>query len=436
MFLWRFVAVVVVGCFFYAAGMGEQTTGDSETADRLFQEGQFAEAQAVYSRLVKADPKNFQAMVRLGYLALLENRFKEAEKWLTKAGRIKPEQRQVHLSLAELYQRQDAFRRAATHFRAGGQEVMAKKLESFAGRVPYQLPKKGFEIGVRFVQTDPLPLVEARVNGSQPVYFLIDTGGGELILSTDLAKQVGAVEFGGTTGLLAAGPTTLQNGRIDSLILGDLEIRNLPVKILERRFFAAGAPGKTVDGIIGTIVLYHFLATLDYVRGELVLRPRTKKVLTQFEKQTKKGGAIVVPFWMAGDHFILAWGRINDSRPMLWFVDTGLAGGGFIGSAATLKEAGIEVPAPSAVPAGAVVGQTSPFVVEKLSLGDAVEHRISGLQGQFSAFSGIRLDGIISHQFFRPYALTLDFEKMRLFLQKGTKLASLQEQSSLGQAVP
>jgi tetratricopeptide (TPR) repeat protein len=403
------------------AARDEKDEVEQGPAEKLFRAGKFSEAERAYARLREADPKNYQATFRLGHLALLENRFKDAEKWLLKAVGLQPDARQAKSLLAEAYYRQDQFARAAPLFRAAGQEVIAKKLESFGKRVPYQLPKKDFEVHVKFLQTDPLPLISARVNGSEPANFLIDTGGAEVILGAEFAKQVGAVEVGQTSGLLAAGPASFGNGRIDSFVLGDFEVRHLPIKILDAGYFAGGAPGKKVDGIVGTVFLYHFLSTLDYVNGELILRPRSRQSLTRWEELAKKAPMITVPFWMASDHFILAWGRINDSQPLLWFVDTGLAGRGFIGTDATLKEAGIETGAPpgeGATPSGAVVARTAPFVVEKLALGDAVEHKISGLRGNFSGLGSIQIAGIISHQFFKPYALTLDFTGMRLFLKR------------------
>ena len=415
----RFILVAVASLAFCIGNASAQAAADLEAADKLVQTGKFPEAESAYSRLQKADAKNFQATLRLGQIALLENRSKEAEKWLRRAAQLQPENRTVKALLAEMYYRRDDFPRAAPLFRASAREVIAKKLESFDNRVPYELQKKDFEVHVKFLQTDPLPLISARVNGSEPANFLIDTGGAELILGAEFAKQVGVVEFGGTSGLLASGSATFLHGRIDSFTLGDLEVRNLPVQILDGRAFAAGAPGKTVDGVVGTVFLYHFLSTLDYVNGELILRPKSKRSLKRLEKLTKRQPQITVPFWMAGDHFMLAWGRINDSQPLLWFVDTGLAGRGFIGVPATLKEARIELASPpGGGTSGGVVARTPPFVVEKLALGDAVEHNISGLQGNLSAIGEIRIAGIISHQFFKPYALTLDFQGMRLLLQR------------------
>lgn len=190
-----------------------------------------------------------------------------------------------------------------------------------------------------------------------------------------------------------------------------------------RQFSGPIFGGRGVDGIIGTILLYHFLSTLDYPQGELILRRKTKKNLKQFEKNGQAIGYIVIPFWMAGDHYMVAWGTANKSEPMLFFVDTGLAGGGFSCPESTLKKASIklnESKAGEGMGGGGKV-KVVPFVVDELTLGEAKEQ---GIRGFFSGLSpienafGFHIGGLISHGFFRHYSLTFDFSGMRFFLKR------------------
>jgi hypothetical protein len=99
---------------------------------------------------------------------------------------------------------------------------------------------------------------------------------------------------------------------------------------------------KRLDGCIGTNLLYHFLATLDYPHGELVLRPKTAKSLEQFAAASS-GKRVAVPFWIAGDHFMVGWGRVETLPPALLFVDTGTAGYGVKLTGSVIKEAGIKL---------------------------------------------------------------------------------------------
>lgn len=48
--------------------------GSLESADNIFKTGKFAEAEKLYALALAADPDNFQAIIRLGYIALLSER--------------------------------------------------------------------------------------------------------------------------------------------------------------------------------------------------------------------------------------------------------------------------------------------------------------------------------------------------------------------------
>lgn len=391
-----------------------------EEADKALKAGRFADAEKLYAKTFSADPKSQNAAFGLARVALFANRLSDAERWSKKAIELKPDDNTAKLALAEAYYRRDDFQRAAPLFRAAEREPVARKLESFNTLKPYDLRNKESVGHLRFLQTDPLPLVQVRVNGSGPVNFLIDTGGGEVIVDTEFAKELGVPQFGVETGMYAGQRNApLNNGRIDSLTLGELEVKNLPVRILDTRRYAAVALGKRIDGILGTVLLYHFFATIDYQAEELVLRPRTKSRLRDFERAAAAERQIVVPFWMAGDHFILAWGRVNQVAPVLLFVDTGLAGLGFTAPRSTLEAAGIRLPDDQPSEKTAARPSLVRFTVDELALGEAIEKNIGGLFGVFEGeLAGIRIAGLISHQFFRPYALTLDFIGMRLFLKR------------------
>ena len=76
--------------------------------------------------------------------------------------------------------------------------------------------------------------------------------------------------------------------------------------------------------MLGTVLLYHFLATLDYPHGELILRRRSAETLHAFETRAQLEKQIVMPFWLASDHMIVARGRVNHAPPALLLVATGV----------------------------------------------------------------------------------------------------------------
>lgn len=407
-------------------GARDQTsTAGLEAADVAFKDAKFAEAERLYAKVAAQDPKNYRAMLHLGRIALLSNKLAEAQKWLSAAAALNPDETTPKALLAEVYYRMDAFDRAAPLFAAVGRDVKSKKLASFKNVVPYQIEGGPQVSHLKFVHTDPLPLLKVKVNDSDEVNFLIDTGGGEVLIDTEFAKKIRVADFGVEQGTFGGDlKADTGQGRIDSITLGDFVVKNVPVGMLSTRRFAGAARGKQVDGIIGTVLLYHFISTLDYANGELVLRRKTKENLRQLEQEAGAAKPVVVPFWMAGDHFMLAWGTINKSNPVLLFVDTGAAGIGFTGPQSIIDQAGIKLAVGSETvgTGGGGAVKMVPFNIDELTLGEAKERDLIGVFGPFPASmelkNGFRIAGLISHQFFRPYSVTFDFDGMKIYLKR------------------
>jgi hypothetical protein len=177
---------------------------------------------------------------------------------------------------------------------------------------------------------------------------------------------------------------------------------------------------KRIDGVLGTTLFYHFLATLGYPRGELVLRRKTAESQQAFAAESS-GDSVAVPFWIASDHFMVGWGRVETLPPILLFVDTGLAGAGVKLAESVIKEAGIKLEEDKAYQGAGGAGTLKivPYTVGQLSFGDMREDDVAGLyDGPFpwENMFGFHLAGMVGHDFFKPYAVTFDFETMRIFL--------------------
>ena len=403
-----------------------------DSADQLFKAGKFAEAGKLYSQIVTQNPKDYSATLQLGRIALLSNQLDDAQQWLQKAITLQPGNADPKVMLAELFYRRDDFQKAAAALSgvdvSGNKLVIEQypalnvaKLESFKGQTPYELKGTGTSTRLKFLKTDPLPVISVRVNGGKEVTFFIDTGGSEVALDTDFAKELGVPQFGAVQGTFSGGQhAEVQQGRINSLTVGDWTVKNLPAVMLPLRQLSKGFGVKQIDGIIGTTLFYHFLATMDYPRGELVLRRKTAESLEQFTKSPVK--RVAVPIWMASDHFMVGWGRVETLPPTLLFVDSGLTGAGVKLAESVIKEAGIKLEENKASE-GAGGGGTLkivPYTVHQLSFGDIKEENVPGLyDGPFPwEYSfGFHLAGMVGHDFLKPYAVTFDFQNMQIFLQ-------------------
>lgn len=415
-----------------------------KAAEAIYHGGKFAEAYTAYSTITQFDPTNALALERLGSIALWNNHPHEAIRYLTEAlarasglQKLWPFSTQLKVRLAMAYYRADRFVEAARCFKEAAGPIARgpfRQLQALGNWLAFFDTGELYaiegpdETRMEFVMTDPLPVVHVSIGSRDSLHFLIDTGGSEIILDAQLAKAVGVQLATTMMGEFAGSKqATMGLGSLDSIGLGEFSVKNVPVHTLDLSTLAPLFGGLDIAGIIGTRLLMHFLSTIDYRDGALILRRATPENLKRAVAPAEADQARYIPFWLIDTHYILAWGTVNRLGPMLFWVDTGLADKGFIPSAAVLREAGIVVDwskAHEGVGGGGKVKEAS-IVLEQLTLGEGpneiVEHNVPGVvmeqQPVLGDQFGFEISGIISHQFFRNYSLTFDFQHMRMILQ-------------------
>jgi predicted aspartyl protease len=354
--------------------------------------------------------------LRRAQIALFKNATAEARAHAGAAEKAGAQPARFAALRGEAYYRENQFELAAAEFARAGRQEVADKLRALQAG-PYRIrgPQR---TRLAFVQTDPLPLITLTVNGRGPFYFLIDTGGGELLLDPAIADSVGAPRYGKRMGTFAGDQkASVEFGSVDSVGLGEFTVTKVPISILSTKKFAAVSMGRPVAGVLGTTLLSRFRATLDYPSGALILERRGST-----PEPTQ--GATEIPFWLVGDHYMLAPGSLGKSGPLLWFIDTGLAGAAFTAPASTLAEGGIALK--DTVGFSGVGGAGSvhviPFRVDELRLGDVEQSGLMAFLGPFPASLersfGPRIAGIVSHAFLRSYRVTFDFDRMRITLAR------------------
>jgi hypothetical protein len=87
-----------------------------------------------------------------------------------------------------------------------------------------------------------------------------------------------------------------------------------------------------------------------------------------------------------------------------------------------IKEAGIKLEEDKATTGAGGGGKLRivPYVVRRLSFGQLQEDNVPGLyDGPFpwENLFGFHLAGMVGHDFFRPHAVTFDFQDMKIYLQ-------------------
>jgi hypothetical protein len=205
---------------------------------------------------------------------------------------------------------------------------------------------------------------------------------------------------------------------LPELQIGTVKIANVPANIRP-----AGSPSPVqkfkIEGIIGTGLLMHFLSTLDYCQGRLILRPRDASA--KVEQMAAAKGANVVPFWLVGDHFIFARAHLQHGSEGLFVVDTGGAGFGLMATKPVLDEAGVALD-----PANARTGMGGggPVMIVPFrsgaTLGSMTVEDVPGSytpDGDMYRIFRFKVFGTLSHSFFRHSSVTFDFDAMRLITE-------------------
>ena len=421
---------------------GEDLMKDNiTTADQLYGKGRFTEARAAYELALQAHPDDSQLLQKMGTLALLENNTEQALAYLQQAeqhsgwwGRCWPMSAQRAYRMGSVYQRKDDYANAALWYKrttgpwAFGPlkqvKAMQRQMEAFGETPPYQIDGPA-ETRLSFIMLDPLPVVEIHVNGKGPYRFFIDTGGADLILTNRVATKLGVESYGELAGSFAGGKEgAVGLGRIESVTLQEMTVRNLPVHLMELAGIAEIFDTR-IDGAIGTSLLRHFYATIHYAESELVLRQITPQSATEMDRLSATGTTI--PFWLVEQHMIMARGQVNALPETLFFVDTGLANHGFLISQTTADAAGLSFDWSKATESAGGGGKIRElhFKLDKVTLGSGEQRlsrrqvKASKHQGELAVFTGalgFEVGGLISHDFFKGMGLTMDFAQMRLIL--------------------
>jgi predicted aspartyl protease len=108
-------------------------------------------------------------------------------------------------------------------------------LRSFGQRLPFDMdpgsPDETYSVDFRLVKEKIV--IRAKVNGSAPQDFVVDTGAESTVLTRPTTERLGVVPITYTlsAGVGDIGLRGLQLARIDSLEVGGLRVRNVPVLV-------------------------------------------------------------------------------------------------------------------------------------------------------------------------------------------------------------
>jgi predicted aspartyl protease len=260
----------------------------------------------------------------------------------------------------------------------------------------------------------PLILLPVHVNDRGPFEFILDTGAGTSLLSSDLAKQLGLKMIGSKEGQTAGGKVSVSLATVDSLAVGETKLDKVDAGIVD-----LSQIGKTVstkiDGDLGHNFLKYFRLTIDY--QDLTLRLDDPKRI----ESSGRGARTKVPIRLANPAkpLILVDVHANSRGPFQFAIDTGTSTTAITPELA--QRLGVET---SPVGAGTTGGAPIDFhagSLQSFQLGGAKLDNVAVVVADFfamlNAAIGAKLDGIVGYNFLCNYKVVIDYpgETLTLF---------------------
>jgi predicted aspartyl protease/Flp pilus assembly protein TadD len=310
-----------------AEPLAADAPGDAEAlalyGDALWASGLFEEAESSYRAALDRGAGSL-AEARRGLARALASRGRldEALSQARLAVGERADDPEVHAVLGAIHERSGHYAAAAHAYEAyagrlapaealaiGTARNRSQFLRAFGDRPPVSISGLSTEArAIPFKLVNKKVLVQGRVNG-MPVDFVLDTGAERTAITPDLAARTGVPLLGSTlsAGVGGAAWRRIGLGRVDTLDLGGVRVRNVPVSV------RAPAPGGTPRWQSQTLspLALGVSVVVDYRDRRLLLAPTLPADETD----------IAMPMRM--HRLPLVRGTLTGSRPAAFIVDTG-----------------------------------------------------------------------------------------------------------------
>jgi len=389
-------------------------------ADTLWASGLFDEAEATYEDALKADPADPRAHHGRARTLTARSRFDDALVEAQEAVRLAPREAEFHHDLGVVYERQYRFDDAAAAFgnyvnllpnkdrsvKAAWTRAEIRFLDSFNGMsaVAFDGDRSSWTVPIRIEKEKVL--VRVKVNGSSPSEFVLDTGAEQTVVSRDIARRrnIAPITYMQSAGVGDIGLRGLQVGRIDSLEVGDMKVRNVPclIKNPPLNELPSREPESFSPLALGLSM------RVDYARRQLVMA----RTLPDTHSATE------LPLRLY--RLATVRGQVN-GRPATFVVDTG----GEVISISQSTAGQLTIPTTQRRIPLKVYGTSGwdkdAFLLPNVDLEfssirfSKIPVVVLNLQAP-SALLGFQLGGIVGHKFLSQYTVTVDLQRSVLGL--------------------
>jgi predicted aspartyl protease len=275
---------------------------------------------------------------------------------------------------------------------------------------------------IKFELINNLPLVQARVNNSDPLWFIFDTGATNTVIDTKRAATLGLKAQGKIVSTGSAGQAEAQRVRNVTIQFPGFEVTRLTVYTLPIDFFS-GHFGVPISGIIGNDIIGLVVTEIDYEKKELSFYDAPSyQVEANPDSQTfpltlqDRLPMIQAKFSMGNREFS---GTFE--------IDTGSTGAIQINTPFVRRHNLLSLARRSKKENLGGVGGTAEAVATRLENVTLGNYRLANSIGKLSLatqgdYSSRRYDGLLGGQVFRRFRLVVDLSRRIIIFQPNSLL--------------
>jgi hypothetical protein len=293
-----------------------------------------------------------------------------------------------------------------------------------AGAAPFGRPANGPSdarfahgdraLGIPFDFSNDHLMVLGSVNGSKPLWFLIDTGAEFNVMNSTRLKEMNLTEFGRSTTSGGGGSTGLAYTHVDTLTVGGVSLigqraGSLDIAAIERVY------GVPMGGLLGMDFIDRFTMAVDYDRKVIDLYSPGRDLAVKHGTR--------VPFIIEEGHPHVRGSIVVDGPPAIptdWIMDSGAAETcnltmPFVREHQLLQRARrTPAPKPSTVPGTENQFFTQSTVrgrLQTISVGGVSVHEVpvNLQQGTTGAYASPSFSGTIGQRLLSHYNTTYDY---------------------------
>jgi Flp pilus assembly protein TadD/predicted aspartyl protease len=411
-----------------AERLREDGIPDSEAltlyGDALWSSGLFDESDRAYRDALGLAPASSRARFGVARSLATRNRLDEALDEALAAVATAPRDGEIHATIGDIYERLNRFDQAANSYntyinllpnkdrsdKAAWSRAQVRFFEAFEGMTPVEIDDADRDMlhTVPFKVVRDKIIVQGKVNGGRAIDFVLDTGSEETVISREVAQRgnVRPITYTLSAGVGEIGLRGLQLARLDTLDIGTLQIRNLPVLIKNPAL--RGIPRRESESF--SPLSLGMSMKIDY----------QTRLLTIGRSLPQGEAHFTLP--MRVHRLAMVRGVVNSTHPTYFVVDTG----GEVISISADTAGALGQSRYRRIPLrvyGTSGWDRDAFLLPGVNLDfDRIEYRnfplvVLNLRAP-SVLLGFQVGGIIGHKFLSGYRVSMDMAKSELRLEK------------------